>query len=68
MKQSKAWEWNKADTKKFLLDTLRVLGPYILVIIPVVLQQIPSDYAYASIIIFILQRIRSAVELYLSGK
>jgi len=66
--KSKKFQWNKADTAKFLQDTLRVLAPYFVVILPVVLQQIPKDWAYSAILIFVLQRIRAAVELYLAGK
>lgn len=68
MKPSKSFSWNSADTKKFLGETLRVLAPYLVVILPVLIQQLPKDWAYASVVLFILQRVRSAVELYIAGK
>jgi len=68
MKPSKSGQWNRADTEKFLKDALKVLAPYLLVIIPVLLTQIPKDWAYAAVTIFILQRIRVAIELYAAGK
>lgn len=68
MKPSKSFSWNGADTKKFLGETLRVLAPYLVVILPVLIQQLPKDWAYASVVLFILQRVRSAVELYIAGK
>ena len=66
--KSKRFTWNKADTVKFLKDTLRVLAPYLIVIIPVILSQIPDDWAWSAIVIFLLQRARSAIELFVAGK
>lgn len=68
MKPSKSFSWNSEDTKRFFQETLRVLAPYLVVIIPVLVQQLPKDWAYASVVLFVLQRVRSAVELYLAGK
>lgn len=68
MKQSKRFDWNSADTKKFLQDTLKVLAPYLLVIIPVLIGQLPQDAGYTAIAIFLLQRARSMIELYVAGK
>jgi hypothetical protein len=65
---SKRFKWNKEDTIKFAKDTFKVLAPYILVIIPVLIGEIPSDWAYASISLFILHRIRAAAELFVAGK
>lgn len=66
--KSKSFSWNSEDTKKFLGETLRVLAPYLVVVIPVLINQLPKDFAYSAIILFVLQRVRSAVELYLAGK
>lgn len=65
---SKAWKWNKADTVKFLQDSVRVLAPYLIVIIPVLIEQLPKDWAYSAMVIYALQRVRSAIELYKAGK
>lgn len=68
MKASKRFQWNKADTVKFLKDSLKVLAPYLLVIIPVLIGQLPKDAGYTAIVIFLLQRVRAAIELYIAGK
>ena len=68
MKQSKRFHWNKVDTVKFGKDALKVLAPYLIVIIPVLITQLPNDWAWSAILIFILQRIRVALELFWSGK
>lgn len=68
MKPSKSFSWNSADTQKFLKESLRVLAPYLIVVIPVLIQQLPKDYAYSAVVLFVLQRVRSAVELYIAGK
>ena len=68
MKQSKRFSYNKADLIAFGKDALKVLAPYLLVIIPVLVSQIPDDYAYSAILLFILQRARVAIELFLKGK
>ena len=68
MKQSKRLQWNKADTIKFGQDALKVLTPYLLVIIPVLVSQIPDDWAYSAIVLFLLQRARVALELFWKGK
>lgn len=68
MKPSKSFSWNKADTVKFLQDSLRVLGPYLIVIIPVLIGQVPKDVAWSAVAIYLLQRARSAIELFIAGK
>ena len=68
MKQSAKFSWNKADTIKFFKEALTVLAPYLLVIIPVLIGQIPQDWAYAAVAIYVLNRIRSALVLWYSGK
>ena len=68
MKPSKKWAWNKTDTIQFLKDSVRVLAPYLIVIIPVLIEQLPKDWAYSAMVIYALQRVRSAIELYKAGK
>ena len=68
MKPSKAWSWNKADTQKFLKEALRFLAPYLIVIIPVVIGELPKDWAYATIVIWILNRIVSFLTILAAGK
>lgn len=66
--KSKKWSWNRADTVQFLKDSVRVLAPYLIVIIPVLIEQLPKDWAYSAMVIYALQRVRSAIELYKAGK
>jgi hypothetical protein len=66
--KSKKFDWNSADTKAFLREALKVSAPYLIVIIPVLIDQLPKEVAWASIAIFLLQRARSVIEIYLSGK
>jgi hypothetical protein len=68
MKQSEKYSWNDLDTKKFFADALKVLAPYLIVVIPVLISQIPDDWAWSAIVLFLLQRARVAIELYLKGK
>lgn len=66
--KSKKWAWNREDTLKFLKEALRVSAPYLIVIIPVLIEQLPKEWAYSAIVIYVLQRVRSAIELYKAGK
>jgi hypothetical protein len=65
---SKRFQFNKADFIAWCKDALKVLAPYLIVIIPVLLEQVPKDWAYSAIVIFLLQRARKAIELYVAGK
>jgi len=68
MKKSLRFHWNRADTQVFVQQAVRVLAPYIVVIIPVLVGQIPKDWAYATVTVYVLNRIWSAVQLFISGK
>lgn len=68
MKESKRLQWNKQDTIKFAQDALKVLAPYLIVIIPVLISQIPDEVAWGGMAIFVLQRARVAIELFWKGK
>ncbi|TVL99536.1 MAG: hypothetical protein CV087_17405 [Candidatus Brocadia sp. WS118] len=66
--KSKKFSWNREDTVKFAKDALRVLAPYLIVIIPVLIDQLPKEWAYSAAVIYVLQRVRAAIELYKAGK
>lgn len=68
MKQSKRWQWNRADTIAWANQAIRVLAPYLIVIIPVLIDQLPKDWAYATVTIYILNRIWDALRRWYSGK
>lgn len=70
MKKSLRFHWNAADTLAFFQQAKawNVLIPYIIVIIPVLIDQIPKDWAYAAIVIYALQRALLALKLFVQGK
>ena len=68
MKKSLRFHWNKADTTVFLQQAVRVLAPYLIVILPVLIGQIPKDWALAAVTLYVLQRIQSALILFIQGK
>ena len=68
MKPSKAWHWNEADTAKWLEQARVYLLPYLVVIIPVIITQIPKDWAYATAVIWVLNRLYSAFLILKAGK
>jgi hypothetical protein len=67
MKQSARWHWNKADTLAWLNQAWKVLIPYLVVIIPVLIGQIPKEWGYAGITIYILNRIWDAARRWYQG-
>lgn len=64
---SKRFQWNKEDTKKFIDDLLKVSYPYLVVIIPVLISQIPDEVAWGATAVWLLQRARVALNLYKAG-
>lgn len=68
MKESKKWTLNKADAIAWSKDALKVLAPYLIVLIPVLIEQLPKEAFWTGIAIFTLQRARVAIELFLKGK
>ena len=57
----KRFTWSKKDTIAWCQQAIKVLAPYLIVIIPVVVAQLPRDWAYATIVIYILNRIWDAL-------
>lgn len=68
MKQSAKFSWNSSDTKAFMNQALRVIAPYLVVIIPVLLTQIDDSWAYSAVTIYVLNRIYDALRRYIQGK
>lgn len=68
MKKSLRFHWNIQDTKAFLWQAVKVLAPYLIVILPVLIGQIPKDWAWAAVTLYVLQRIQSALVLFIQGK
>ncbi len=65
-KISKSFSMTIDDWEKFSNETLLKIGPYLVVIIPVFLEQLPKDMAYGAILVFLLQRLLSFLILFLS--
>lgn len=61
---SKAFSWTPAQRKEFFETSVKNLAPYIVVLIPVIIDQLPVDWAYATITVFLLQRALSFFRLY----
>lgn len=66
--KSKKFQLNKADLMVWSKDALKVLAPYLIVLIPVLIEQLPKEAFWTGVAIFILQRARVAIELFLKGK
>ena len=64
-KISKAFTMTAEDRKAFMDQTLKSLAPYLVVIIPVMIEQLPKDWAYAAIVIWGLQRLLSYLLLWI---
>ena len=63
---STRWTWTKADTHAWFSQAWKVLIPYILVIIPAIIGQLPKDWAYTAVVVYILNRVWDAVRRYYS--
>ena len=67
MKQSVRFSWNSADTRAWLDKAIKVLVPYLVVIIPVLISQLPKDWAYSAIVVYVLQRVWDALRRFYDG-
>lgn len=67
MKQSKRFELNRADVEKWVKNALIFAGPLLIVVIPSIIGQIPSDWKYAAITIYILNTILDFIRKYIAG-
>ena len=67
-KVSPKWTLNKDDVIKTVKNTLIFLGPTLLVLIPAVIDIIPKDWAYASIIMWLLKGLTELIQRFLKGK
>ena len=63
---SKPFQMTSADWTIFADTTLVNLAPYLVALIPVMIERVPADWAYATIAVFLLQRIWSFLKLYIT--
>lgn len=68
MEQSKRFTLNKQDLIGWGQQTLTFLAPYLIALIPVFINQIPKDWEYAVITIWILNRIWDLLRRFVAGK
>ena len=68
MNQSKRWTLNKQDLLAWGKNALWFLAPTLVVFIPSLVNLIPSDFKYAAIVIYILNRFVDLLRRYATGK
>lgn len=68
MKQSKQWTLSQEDWKAWGERTLQVLAPYLIALIPVVVAEIPNEWEYAVLTIWVLNRLWDLLRRFYSGK
>jgi len=68
MKQSKKWTLSKQDWTAWGNRTLQNLAPYLVALIPVFIEQIPKDWEYTVIAVWLLNRIWDLLRRLYIGK
>jgi len=68
MKPSKRFTLNKADLIAWSKNALWFLTPTLLVLIPSIVGVIPSDWKYAAIAIYLLNRVMDMLRRWQAGK
>ena len=63
---NKRYVWTRTDMKAWLAQAWKVLIPYLIVIIPVLIGQIPKDWAYATAAVYLLNRVWDALRRWYS--
>ena len=63
---SKSFSMTPQDRAIFWNTTLINLAPYLVALIPVAIEQVPVDWAYATVVVFLLQRVWSFLKLYVT--
>lgn len=68
MKPSKSGKWNSADTKAWVMQTLKTLAPYLVALIPVIIGELPKEATYTVAIAWVLNRVLSYLLILKAGK
>lgn len=63
---SKSFSMTSQDWTIFANTTLINLAPYLVALIPVAIERVPADWAYATVAVFLLQRLWSFLKLYVT--
>lgn len=67
MEKSKRFTLNKADLIGFGQRTLQTLAPYLVALIPVLISQVPKDWPYAVLTVWLLNRAWDLLRRYIKG-
>lgn len=65
-KISHAFTMTTEDWNSFCEETLVKISPYLIVVIPVFIEELPKELAYGAILVFLLQRLQSFLILFIS--
>ena len=66
--RSPRFTWNYTDTYNWCIQTLIFLAPFILALIPVVIEKLPKEMAYGTVLLFVLNRITDALRRWYAGQ
>lgn len=65
-KFSERFQMRSEDWKKFGTEILTKMYPYLIVLIPVAISQLPPEASYTVIAVWILQRLQTLLTLWIS--
>jgi len=66
--KSKKWTLNRQDITAWGKRTLQTLAPYLIALLPVVIEKVPADWKYSVLTVWVLNRIWDLLRRYYSGK
>lgn len=64
---SQKYTLNKQDLQAWAQRTLQTLAPYLIALIPVVISQVPQDWKYAVITVWVLNRVWDLLRRWYNG-
>lgn len=65
--QSKRFSLNRADLVAWLKQTAWFLAPFILALMPVIIDKVPKDWAYGTVLLWVLNRLWDILRRWYSG-
>ena len=68
MTPSKRFTLNRADLTAWSQQTLIFLAPYLIALIPVIINQVPKEWEYGVITVWVLNRIWDLLRRFVAGK
>jgi hypothetical protein len=66
--QSPRWSWNYTDTYNWCMQTIIFLTPFILALMPVIIEKVPREWAYGTVTLFILNRFTDFLRRWYAGQ